>query len=128
MKTYKPQNNLRKEAKKVITLLRKHKGVYFQIKDPDTFGHLGDKKGKTKAIEKIDKEFFSEIIKLDLTKHIIIVTADHSTPCSRKAHGKEPTPLLITGIKKDKSKRFTEKECKKGFLNLVQGQDLLKKV
>ena len=84
--------------------------------------------GKTKEIEKIDKNFFKEIIKLDLSKHTIIVTSDHSTPCIRRAHGKEPTPLLITGIKKDKTTKFTESQGKKGSLKTVLGQNLLKKL
>lgn len=127
MEVIKPKPDLKQEAKQVKGLLKYH-NVYIQIKGPDTYGHAGDKKKKTEEIEKIDKQFFKEIVKLDLAKHIIIVTSDHSTPVKRRAHGKEPTPLLITGIKRDKTTRFTESQSKKGALKTVLGQNLLKKL
>ena len=77
-------------------------------------------------IEVIDKEFFSFLRGLKGT--IIIVTGDHSTPCSLKSHSDDPVPLLVYGRGKDKSRRFNEKESRKGSIGKIYGKDLLNKI
>ncbi len=81
-------------------------------------------KEKVKSIEKIDKEFISKIRNLPFD--VICVTADHSTPCSVKAHSKDPVPILVYGKGKDSVKEFSEKACKKGGLGFFEGRRLLK--
>ena len=61
-----------------------------------------------------------------MSKTTVIVTSDHATPTSKMAHGSAMPPLLITGKKKDRVKRLTETECKKGCLGIVYGRELLK--
>ena len=97
------------------------------IKGPDSWAHKNKPLKKKKSIEEIDRKFFSKIKSIDAK---ICVTADHSTPCEIRAHSQDPVPVLIyySGIKTDKVKEFSEKECKKGSLKTFRGVGLMKKI
>lgn len=97
---------------------------YLQIKGPDAFGHKGLSKEKMRSIEQIDKNFISKIKELPFD--VICITADHSTPCSVKAHSEHPVPVLVHGKGKDSVKEFSEKACKHGSLGFFEGKKLLK--
>ncbi|MAF36378.1 hypothetical protein CL622_04640 [archaeon] len=128
MSIIKPKKTLSQKASQVLRLLNRFNGVYIQLKDPDHFSHQGDRAGKIKSLEQIDRQFISKLHSLDLDKVSIIITSDHATPIKRRAHGVQPTPVLITGKKQDKVNTFSEVSCKKGFLGTVKGYDLLKQV
>ncbi len=118
------ETDLKETFDTIMKNFDKYNYFYMQIKGPDTYGHLGDVKGKVKAIEKIDQEFISKI--KDLPFDVICVTADHSTPCSMKSHSEHPTPFLIYGKGKDSVEEFSEKACSKGSLGFFEGKKLLK--
>jgi len=104
--------------------------VYIHLKGPDEFGHDGDPLGKKKSIEDIDKFFFGPLrdgLTPD-TDSLIIISADHSTPCVKRAHSADPVPVLFSGnmVKKDGSKRFTEKYGSIGSLGRLKGSNVLK--
>jgi len=87
--------------------LNKHDFVFLHIKATDSLGEDGNCIGKKQFIEKIDKYMkFKDII--------VIITADHSTPCELKRHSDDPVPFLIYGRDKDNICKFSEKECSKG--------------
>ncbi|MDQ3872643.1 MAG: alkaline phosphatase family protein [Thermoproteota archaeon] len=116
-----------KKAKVAANSLKSVNSIYVHIKGPDEFGHDGDANGKKKNIEDIDKRFFGILrdeLKIDSA---LIVSGDHSTPCSKKGHSDDPIPLLISGnaVKQDGSARFTENYAKKGGLGLLMGIDVL---
>ena len=126
MQVKKTPKNLRDYPKEVLNCLKKYDSIYLQLKGPDAYGHQGDPIKKAKEIERIDKEFFNPLIKnINLSKTIICVTGDHSTPCSFMAHSNHPCPLLITGLGKDKTSSFSEKVARKGGLSEVIGGELL---
>lgn len=100
----------------------RYDNFYLQIKGPDSYAHLGDLKGKVRAIEKIDREFISRLRELKFD--VVCVTADHSTECKLKAHSKLPVPFLVFDNKERKSLGFSEKGCKDGVK--IYGKDLLK--
>lgn len=114
------ETDLKKAFNTIKKNFKKYDNFYMQIKGPDTYAHLGDVKGKVKAIEKIDRQFISRIRKLNAA---ICITADHSTECRLMAHSKLPVPLLVYGKGKDKAKEFSERECKKGIK--IYGKQLL---
>ena len=122
MKVIKKPNSLTELAKLVLKYIKTH-NVYLEIKGPDSFGHQGDKKGKIKAIERIDREFISKI--KDLKNTVICITSDHSTPCSLKAHSNNPVPVLIYGKGQDNCEAFNEVACSLGSLKRFNGQSLL---
>lgn len=113
-----------KAKNKIKQIIKCKSNIYAQIKGPDKYGHIGDKKGKIKSIEKIDKKF-KPLRKL---KAIICITSDHATPYSLKRHSSDPVPVIIYGKGKDKIKEFTEKACKRGSLGIFEGKNLMKKL
>ena len=80
-------------------------------------------------IEYIDKTLFKFLREFAPANNIkVVVTGDHSTPCSLKSHSDDPVPLLVYGRGKDKSRRFNEKESRKGSIGKIYGKDLLNKI
>ena len=100
--------------------------IFVHVKATDIYGENGDCKGKKEFIEKIDSAL-KVLLNADA---MIVLTADHSTPCSHKDHSADPVPVLIyyKGIISDNVKTFGEKECIKGSLGVFQGKDFMKKV
>ena len=111
-------------AKSMIT----ENAMYVHLKGPDEFGHDGDAIGKMKNIEEIDQRFFGTLLEnIDSEKVVVMISADHSTPCINKGHSDLPVPLLISGgkIKNDGSERFTESDGKKGEIGLLEGAEVV---
>ncbi|MEK6807574.1 MAG: hypothetical protein AABX75_00950 [Nanoarchaeota archaeon] len=99
--------------------------VYVQIKKPDSLAHKGDFKGKAKEFEKLDRELFSNILKLKSIK--LCITADHCTSSKIIAHTSAPVPVLLyDGKKADSIRRFSENCCRYGSLGLLHGTELFK--
>ena len=98
--------------------------VLMNIKGADEAGHDG------KAVQKRD---FIEVIDaaleplLALHDTLIVVCADHSTPCSIKDHSADPVPVVIRGpgVRVDRTTRFDEVSCAQGGLNRIRGCDLM---
>jgi len=128
------------KAKVTAKKLDNYNLIYVHIKGPDEFGHDGDALGKKENIEKIDKEFFGTLLnELKDPNAVIVVSGDHSTPCTKKSHSDDPVPLLISGkiIKNidndnnnnnnnnNKIQRFTESFAKKGIIGTINGFEVL---
>ena len=120
---YKNLGNISKESIQSIKRY-KHSNFYVHFKETDIPGHDGNFNEKTKMLEFIDKTFFSKI--KDLKNTLIVVTADHATPVSLRAHSSNPVPVLIYGKDKDSVKLFNETACKKGSIHLNHGYELMK--
>jgi len=115
-------------AEKVLYALEQFDGVYAHLKGPDVPGHDGNYEKKIKSIEDIDFIFFENLLpKLDFSKVVVAVTADHSTPCALKSHSEDPVPLMIatSGITPDGPSYFGESACKKGSIGRIKGTELL---
>ncbi|MBI5119076.1 2,3-bisphosphoglycerate-independent phosphoglycerate mutase [Candidatus Poribacteria bacterium] len=123
-----PEKDYPPLARMAITELPKYGGLYIHIKGPDLPGHDGQAEKKKDIIEAIDKFFLANLLPgLDFKNIVLTLTADHSTPCSMKAHSADPVPLLIldSSLKPDGTKAFTEAECARGKLGQVRGMQLL---
>ncbi|MEM3578371.1 MAG: alkaline phosphatase family protein [Candidatus Bathyarchaeia archaeon] len=131
-----PSRDIRKDCvirvKKLIEHLPAYDCFYIHIKGPDEPGHDGNFDAKKHIISIIDKYFFAKLLqKIKLENFVICATADHSTPCKLKAHSDDPVPLLISGnkIKGDNISKFSERECKKGSLGILNsGTELMPKL
>ncbi len=113
---------LREEALKALEAARSHDLVYVHLKGPDEPGHDGDFEGKVKAIEEIDKYFFSTLLdKLDFDAAFVI-TSDHATPWHLRAHSGDPVPLLVSHESLGRGPgRLSELACRGGSLGVVEG-------
>ena len=131
MKTYSAGGlaDYEKKAYVAANALNEQNAIYVHLKGPDEFGHDGDSKGKMRNIEDIDRKFFGTLLdNIDTAKVVVIISADHSTPCIMKGHSDDPVPLLISGdiITNDDTQRYTEIEAKKGAIGLIEGAQVVK--
>ncbi|MEO3993561.1 MAG: alkaline phosphatase family protein [Desulfurococcaceae archaeon TW002] len=97
-----------------LKLLNEVDVVYVHLKGPDEPGHDGNLHSKVKSIEDIDKFYVKELLgSIDLKEVAILVTSDHATPPSIRAHTDDPVPILLAGgrVVPDKVLRLEEKEC-----------------
>jgi 2,3-bisphosphoglycerate-independent phosphoglycerate mutase len=98
--------------------------VLVNIKGADESGHDGLAVQKKNFIEKIDVVLEPLLALKDC---IIVICADHSTPCTIKDHSADPVPVIIRGdgVRMDDVVRFDEYACAKGGLNRIHGCDLM---
>jgi 2,3-bisphosphoglycerate-independent phosphoglycerate mutase len=123
-----PAHDYPLRAKQTLESIRDFDGLYIHIKGPDEPAHDGRVEVKKASIASIDQYFFGNLLPhIDLSNTIVAVTADHSTPCSLKAHSDDPVPLLIAGgrIEADGSTNFSEKACSTGSLGELLGPELM---
>jgi 2,3-bisphosphoglycerate-independent phosphoglycerate mutase len=98
--------------------------VLVNIKGADESGHDGLAVQKRNFVEKIDAVLEPLLAQKDC---IIIICADHSTPCTIKDHSADPVPVIIRGdgVRTDDVVRFDEYSCAKGGLSRIHGCDLM---
>jgi len=115
--------NIKAKISAVRKALRDFDFVFLHLKATDSFGEDGNAKGKKEFIEKFDREL-SPLLR---EKILIVVTGDHSTPCSLKTHSGDPVPFLMNakGIRTDFVKEFGEKTCANGGLGFFCGKDVI---
>ncbi|RLF10912.1 MAG: phosphoglycerate mutase [Thermoprotei archaeon] len=126
-----PQVDYKLRAESALEALVKYDGVYVHLKGPDEPGHDGDPLRKAKSIEDIDKYFFSIVVEeLDTSEVVLAVTADHSTPCTLKAHSDDPVPILVVGggVEPDDVEAFDEDSCRRGALGVMRGVEIMPKL
>ncbi len=101
--------------------------AFVHIKATDTFGEDGDFKGKLAFIEKIDVA-----ARLLLTApYLLVVTADHSTPCALKRHSGDPVPLMMVGdglVRTDNITQYGERACARGGLGRIIGLQVMPEI
>lgn len=103
---------------------RKYDFFYLHVKKSDSFGEDGNFDGKVKIIEEFDS-IVPDI--LSLNPDVLVITSDHSTPATFKAHSWHPNPFLLHSKweRYGDSQRFTEKECGKGSLGIIYAKDAI---
>ncbi len=101
--------------------------VFTHVKGTDNYSHDGKYKEKTEFIERVDKElyrFLPENFEGDL---VVMITGDHSTPCSFKDHSADPVPILIYSpdCRRDKVEKFGESYAVDGSLGHILGKHIM---
>ena len=117
-------SNIKGKITAAITELVTRDFVLVNIKGADESGHDGLAHQKKAFIEKVDVVL--EPL-LDLNDCIIVICADHSTPCCIRDHSADPVPVLIhgEGVRADDVTEYGERSCAKGGLCRITGAGLL---
>lgn len=105
--------------------LRRKDFVLVNIKGADEAGHDGDAIQKRDFIEVIDAAL--EPL-LTLSKDtLLVICADHSTPCLIGDHSADPVPVVMrgSGVRVDRTTQFDEISCAEGGLNRIRGRDIM---
>jgi 2,3-bisphosphoglycerate-independent phosphoglycerate mutase len=101
----------------------KYEFFFVHIKETDLAGEDGNFEAKKRVIEEVDK-FLPEI--WDLNPDVLVITGDHSTPCSIKGHSWHPVPLLIVTRSGETDRlQFHEKNCAKGSIGTIYSRHLM---
>ena len=97
---------------------------FVHIKKTDSYGEDGSFDHKVHVIEEVDRELPRL---LALKPDVILVTGDHSTPASFKAHSWHPVPVLLWSkwCRPDGANGFSERECRYGGLGHVRSAELM---
>ncbi len=116
--------NLEGKVKAALTELKEQDFVLLNIKGADEAGHDGHAIEKKKFIEHIDAAL-EPLLCTD--ECLIVICADHSTPCSIRDHSADPVPLVIWGddVRTDAVMQFDEVACAQGGLNRITGHSLM---
>ncbi len=98
--------------------------LFIHVKGADAAGEDGDFERKVKVIEDVDK---SLPLLLALKPDVIVVTGDHSTPATLKAHSWHPVPALLSSevCRPDKATEFSESACLAGGLGRIPATALM---
>lgn len=106
-----------------VALASDKKYVHLHTKLPDEASHKKDPYLKVEAIESIDRKI-SKLLDHD---GVLIVTADHSTPCAGDMiHSGESVPFMACGkyIRRDNVSSFNEISCGQGSV-FLQAKDYM---
>ncbi len=106
--------------------LEDHDFVIMNIKAPDIAGHLSDARAKCDAVKNIDVA--ASILRNEMPDDLVVVlTCDHSTPCSLTDHSGDPVPIAIytSGIIRDDATEFSETGCAKGSVGRIRSRDIM---
>lgn len=102
----------------------KYNFYFVHIKYTDKAGEDGDFSKKVGVIEEFDS-YLPEVLKLQ--PDVLVITGDHSTPASMKAHSWHPVPVLLhaKNARIDTVNRFDEISCIQGALGHRPATDLI---
>ena len=116
--------NLNGKVRAAMDALKTGDFVLLNIKGADEAGHDGKARVKLEFIEKID----AALMPLTSLKDcLVVICADHSTPCSVKDHSADPVPIIICGegVRVDRVNEYDEIACAEGGLHRITGNSLM---
>ena len=97
---------------------------FFHVKKTDSAGEDGDFARKAAIIEEVDGLVPSL---LALKPDVLVVTGDHSTPWSLRAHSWHPVPILLHSAycRPDGLETFSERACAQGSLGVFPARHIM---
>jgi 2,3-bisphosphoglycerate-independent phosphoglycerate mutase len=123
-----PNTDVEAKFNNAIAKLKDYDFVFVHVKAADSLGEDGNPEGKRDFIAKCDK---AVPILFDRPDDVLlVVTADHTTPCEMKAHAAEPVPILFhhPSVRVDRVEAFGERACAYGALGHLVGMDVMPQV
>ena len=111
-------------CRETVKAMADHTFVFAHFKYTDKTGEDGDLDGKVRRIEEMDAALPTL---LDAKPDVLIITGDHSTPPSLKAHSWHPVPILMAAphVRGGQAARFDEIACRSGELGTIYARELL---
>jgi 2,3-bisphosphoglycerate-independent phosphoglycerate mutase len=103
----------------VLDNLGEYDFILVNIKAPDLAGHDMLPRKKVEVIERVDEAIghLFENLPRDV---VLVVTADHSTPCTVGDHSGDPVPIMIYGDdSRREGSRFNEVDVLRGSLRIL---------
>ena len=123
--------NLKEKLKYTKNYLRFNDFVFVHINAADEEAHLGNIKNKVKAVERVENEIVSPLLKY-LNENYnhnfrIAILPDHYTLLSNGKHTDDPVPYLIygKGIKKDNVNFYNEKIIEQNNIETIKSYDFM---
>jgi 2,3-bisphosphoglycerate-independent phosphoglycerate mutase len=107
-----------------VKAMKEHTFVFAHFKYTDKTGEDGDLPGKVKRIEEMDAALPTLLAgKPD----VVIITGDHSTPPSLKAHSWHPVPVLMAAphLRGGDGPTFDEVACRRGQIGTIPSKEML---
>jgi 2,3-bisphosphoglycerate-independent phosphoglycerate mutase len=117
--------SIQDEFDKVAEIWNDYDFVFCHVKYTDSRGEDGNFDAKVKVIEEVDAALPTLI---NLNPAVLIVTGDHSTPATYRAHSWHPVPTLLWAPgthMTDRAQSFGERECMGGALGQFPASDLM---
>jgi len=101
-----------------------HTFVFAHYKYTDKTGEDGDLGGKVEHIEAVDTALPAL---LDANPDVVVITGDHSTPPSIKAHSWHPVPVLMKGpfMRGGQAETWNEVTSRAGQIGSIYSRELL---
>lgn len=111
------------ELARHVRAAKEHDFVFLHYKSTDSRGEDGDFDGKVREIEKADGLLAEVADEFD----VVMVTGDHSTPSTMRAHSWHPVPVLIHGgpARAHEAEGFGERACARGSLGHLRSCEVL---
>jgi 2,3-bisphosphoglycerate-independent phosphoglycerate mutase len=102
---------------------REHDFLFLHYKAPDARGEDGDFDGKVAALEAVDR-WMPRLLALE--PDVILITGDHSTPATYRAHTWHSVPVLLhSRWARPTADAFHEGTCRAGDLGLIEARHLM---
>lgn len=119
-----PNSNVSVKINKAIEISKDYDFVIVHIKAADSLAEDGNYQGKLEFIEKIDAAMKPLAEDNDF---LVVITSDHTTSSALKMHTADPVPVVIKGegVRTDDINGFNERECAKGRLGMIRGENLM---
>jgi len=107
-----------------VKALADHTFVFSHFKYTDKTGEDGDLAGKIQRIEEMDAALPAL---LDAKPDVLLITGDHSTPPSLKAHSWHPVPVLMAAphLRGGDGAPFDEVHCRSGQIGTIFAKQLI---
>ncbi|MGQ9573126.1 MAG: 2,3-bisphosphoglycerate-independent phosphoglycerate mutase [Dehalococcoidia bacterium] len=97
---------------------------FVHYKATDSTGENGNFEGKVAKLEEVDA-VIPEL--LGLEPDVMVVTGDHSTPSTYRAHSWHPVPFVLRSrwCQPDPAQAFNERDCQQGSLGLFWATEIM---
>jgi 2,3-bisphosphoglycerate-independent phosphoglycerate mutase len=105
-----------------------HDFILANIKAPDLGGHDGNPEAKIASIEKVDRAVGYLLDTLDWSRTVMMLAADHCTPCTLKDHSGDAIPVAFCGygVRPDGVTSYGERAAALGSIGHIEGEDIMR--